>query len=71
MDKKTKNVRNLYFRKWNNFIIRSRLPSNKRIDEKIQELIQIKFSKIKTKGDYDFENDIIKLRPFYSNIRDF
>ena len=24
-----------------------------------------------TKGDYDFDRDIIKLRPFYSNIRDF
>ena len=32
---------------------------------------KLEFSKRATKGDYDFEDDIIKLRPFYSNIRDF
>ena len=28
-------------------------------------------SLIKQKGDYDFDRDIIKLRPFYSSMRDF
>ena len=32
---------------------------------------KLEFSKRATKGDYDFEKDIIKLRPYYSNIRDF
>ena len=32
---------------------------------------KLEFSSRATKGDYDFDRDIIKLRPFYSNIRDF
>ena len=32
---------------------------------------KLEFSKRATKGDYDFEKDIIKLRPFYTSVRDF
>ena len=32
---------------------------------------KLEFSKRATKGDYDFEKNIIKLRPYYSNMRDF
>jgi len=32
---------------------------------------KLEFSSRATKGDYDFDRDIIKLRPFYSSMRDF
>jgi len=32
---------------------------------------KLEFSPRATKGDYDFDRDIIKLRPFYTSVRDF
>jgi len=43
----------------------------KQIMSKYRVRSKLKFSPRATKGDYDFNNDIIKLRPFYKSMEDF
>ena len=43
----------------------------KEIMKKYRVSSKLEFSTRATKGDYDFEKDIIKLRPYYSSMRDF
>jgi len=43
----------------------------KRIMNKYRINSKLEFSPRATKGDYDFDRDIIKLRPFYKSVQDF
>ena len=43
----------------------------RKIMKKYNVRSKLKFSPRATKGDYDFNNDIIKLRPFYKSMEDF
>ena len=43
----------------------------KQIMRKYRVTSKLEFSPRATKGDYDFDRDIIKLRPFYKSVQDF